>query len=135
MKSKANVKQRLNVGLKDDVVSYLSETTVHGFRYIVVGRNIIERVVWVIFLSIAFWFTFDGIRRSNHYWDTHLVETTKDEVGLPVHELPFPAITISDPTSLTIPRKNRWMFLETLLNSLELINPEEELKYMYPGNK
>ena len=135
MRSKANVKQRLNVGLKDDVVSYLSETTVHGFRYIVVGRNIIERVVWVIFLSIAFLFTYDGIRRANLYWDTHPVETTKDEVGLPVHELPFPAITISDPTSLTIPRKNRWMFLETFLNSLELINPEEELKYMYPGDK
>ena len=68
------------------------------------------------------------------YWDDHPVETTIDKIGLPVHQLPFPAITVCDTASLKMPRKNRWMFVETLLNSLELSDPEEELKHMYPCN-
>ena len=35
--------------------------------------------------------------------------------------------------SLKMPRKNRWMLIEKLLNAMELVNPEEELKMMYPG--
>ena len=62
------------------------------------------------------------------------METTIDEVGLPVDQLPFPAITVCDKESLKMPRKNRWMLVEKLLNSLELINPMEILMKMYPGN-
>ena len=135
MKMKEKDKELLKLELKSDLVSYLSETSVHGFRYIVEGRNFIERLVWAIFIVFSFCFAVNKILDANQYWDAHPIETIIDEVGLPVHELPFPAITISDPTPLTMPRKNRWMFVETLLNSLELVDPEEELKYMYPGNK
>ena len=137
MKTKLKNKQNLEIlelDLKDDVVSYLSETTVHGFRYIVEGRNFLERLAWAIFIGFAFYFTVNKILEANTYWDTHPIETTIDEVGLPIHDLPFPAISISDPTPSTMPRKNRWMFVETLLNSLELVDLEEELKHMYPGN-
>ena len=68
-----------------------------------------------------------------HNWDSHPVETTIDEVGLPVDQLPFPAITVCDKASLKMPRKNRWMLVEKLLNSLELINPKEIIKKMYPS--
>ena len=37
---------------KKNLVDYFSETTVHGFRYIVEGRNILERLVW--FLVVVF---------------------------------------------------------------------------------
>ena len=120
--------------IKRDLVAYLSETTVHGFQYVVNARNLLERVVWVIFIGFGFLCSGYIFMDAFQYWDDHPVETTIDQIGLPVHQLPFPAITVCDPASLKMPRKNRWMFVETLLNSLELSDPEEELKKMYPCN-
>ena len=92
-----------------------------------------ERVTWSVFIVIAFGYSISTFNDAFEYWEKHPVETTIDEVGLPVHELPFPAITVCDTESLTMPRKNRWKFVEKLLNALELIDPEEELKNIYPG--
>ena len=118
---------------KDDLVAYLSEISVHGFRYIVEGRNLIEKVAWFCIVLLGFIFSGWIIIQAFKNWAEYPVETTIDEVGLSVSQLPFPAITVCDTESLKMPPKNRWMFLETLLNSLELINPNEQLKYMYPG--
>ena len=43
------------------VNQYLRETTVHGFRYLVDGRNVCETVVWSIVISFCFVLTFFGI--------------------------------------------------------------------------
>ena len=43
---------------------YLRETTVHGFRYLVEGRNICEIGVWNIVISFCFLLTFFGIYSS-----------------------------------------------------------------------
>ena len=120
--------------LKNDLVSFFSESTIPGFKYIVEGHNWLERLAWAFFLVLAFGWTGWICLQQVQYWDSHPVETTIDEVGLPVDQLPFPAITVCDKESLKMPRKNRWMLVEKLLNSLELINPKEILKKMYPGN-
>ena len=46
------------------VDQYLRETTVHGFRYLVDGRNVCETVVWSIVISFCFVLTFFGIYSS-----------------------------------------------------------------------
>ena len=119
--------------IKKEIVAFFSESTIPGFKYVVQGRNLAERVAWVIFLAILFWATWYIVGKQLQYWDSHPVETTIDEVGLPVDQLPFPAITVCDTESLKMPRKNQWMFVEKFLNSLELINPKEILKRMYPS--
>ena len=43
---------------------YLRETTVHGFRYLIDGRNVCETVVWIIVIAICFTLTFTGIYTS-----------------------------------------------------------------------
>ena len=118
---------------KNELVSFFSESTIPGLKYVVDSRALIERVAWAITLTIFFYGTGRIINIQVTHWSSHPVETTIDEVGLPVELLPFPAITVCDTESLKMPRKNRWMFVEKLLNSLELVNPEEELKRMYPG--
>ena len=118
-----------------DLIAFLQETTVHGFRYLVDGRNILEKLAWACAIMFGFCFCLSIFIDAWDVWDNDPVETTIDELGLPVTELDFPAITICDTESLKMPRKNRWMFIETLLNSLELRNPQEELKKMYPGNE
>ena len=128
------IRQRdLGKQLKKDLVGYFTETTVHGFRYVVEGRNLLERLMWILFIGFGFGFCGIIFYNAYHNWEDYPVETTIDAVGLPVQELPFPAITVCDTKSLQMPRRNRWMFLETLLNSLELINPKELTDQMNPS--
>ena len=119
--------------LKKDLVGYFKETTVHGFRYVVEGRNIFERLGWAVFIVAGFSYSCVTVYNAYMYWEKHPVEITIDAIGVPVQELPFPAITVCDTKSLQMPRKNRWMFVEKLLNSLELLNPKEQMEKMYPG--
>ena len=128
-----NPQRGLRRELKKELFGYFTETTVHGFRYIIEGRNRVERAIWGIFIFFGFFYSGMVVYDALQYWETHPVETTIGEVDLPVHELPFPSITLCDTASLEMPRKNRWMFLEQLLNSLKLTNPQTEMKKMYPG--
>ena len=133
MKDKPERRTGLMAHIKTDLAEYFSGTTVHGFRYVVSGQNRLERISWVFFILCGFLFCSQSVYYMYQYWEEHPVETTIDEVGLPIQELPFPAITICDSDSLKMPRKNRWMFLETLLNSLSLTNPKEQISEMFPG--
>ena len=126
-------KRELLQELKKDLAGYFRETTVHGFRYVVEGRNIFERLVWATFIILGFSYSIVTVYNAYQYWEDHPVEITIDAVGVPLQELPFPAITVCDTKSLQMPRKNRWMLLEKLLNSLELLNPKEQMKKMNPG--
>ena len=61
--------------LQKDLVGYFSETTVHGFRYIVEGRNRCERISWLLFIAFGFWYAGVTIYNAYQYWETHPVET------------------------------------------------------------
>ena len=73
------------------LVQYLEETTIHGLRYLSVGRDL-EKFAWFIVIAISF--SIAG----------YLIQTTiKDNEHEPVltnietalaKEVPFPAITI-----------------------------------------
>ena len=119
--------------IKKDVTEYFTATTVHGFSYVVEGQTKLERGLWVLFIIIGFTFCATTLIELYQQWEDRPVETTIDEVGLPIQELNFPAITVCDKDSLKMPRRNRWMFLENLLNSLSLKNPREQMSEMYPG--
>ena len=120
--------------IKKDLFAFFSESTIPGFQYVVRGQDWFERITWVVFLVFAFSATAYLVYHQLAYWDSHPVETTIDEVGLPVDQLPFPAITVCDKESLKMPRKNRWMLVEKILNSIELMSPKEMMKKMYPGD-
>ena len=119
--------------MKDEVVKFFGESSIPGFKYIVKGQTFLERTTWAVFISIAFCYAGSTVYETFLEWENNPVITTIDEVGLSVSQLPFPAITVCDTESLKMPRQNRWKFVEKLLNSLELINPEKELTRLYPG--
>ena len=133
MEDRKERQRNLRKALKDEVITFFSESPIPGLKYIVEGRSLFERLAWALFMATTISVAICVVHDAFEYWEKHPVETTIDEVGLPVHELPFPAITVCDTASLTMPRKNRWMFVEKLLNALELIDPDEELKRIYPG--
>ena len=35
------------------ISSYFSETTVHGFHYVIEGRNRLEKSIWLLFISLS----------------------------------------------------------------------------------
>ena len=119
--------------LRRDIVGYFSETTVHGFRYVVEGQNICERVIWALIIGLGFAFCIKVIYESSQNWKGDPIQTTLDEVSIPVHHLPFPAITVCDTESLQMPRRNQWMFLENLLNKIEIRNMSRIVEDVFPG--
>ena len=111
-------KERLSQ-LKRDIYSYFDETTVHGFRYVVGGRDVFERAFWVIVILLGFTLSSILVLQSFENWESTPLQTTIETVSLPIEELDFPAITVCNPDSLKMPRRNRWMFLEKLLKWVE----------------
>ena len=106
--------------IRQDVYSYFSETTVHGFRYVVEGKNLFEKMFWFLLIIIGFLISGIIIKTSFSDWERTPLQTTIDTVSRPIEQLDFPAITVCNPSELQMPRRNRWMFLEKLLNLIDV---------------
>ena len=133
MKGKRKEKSKIIGHLKNHLVQYLSEATAHGFRYIIEGRNIYERLAWFSVVVVGFATCVVFLLSEHHHWQSDPAQTTLDQVSIPVHNLPFPSITVCDTKSLQMPRRNRWMFVENFLNAFELKNVSKLVEEMYPG--
>ena len=73
---------------------YASQTTIHGFSYILEGQIAIERVLWAGVVILALFFT--ALQTSTLYkeWQEEPVITTLETIGLPIKDIEFPAVTI-----------------------------------------
>ena len=111
--------------VREDITAYFNETTVHGFQYVVGGRDIIERLFWISLIISGFTLSSIFIRNALKSWSDIPLQTTIDKVSFPVEKLDFPAITVCDTETLQMPRRNRWMYLEKLLNWVKL-SPRNE---------
>ena len=101
------------------VGSYFRETTVHGFRYVVEGENIYEKIFWVMVIIVGFICSGYIITASFQEWGETPLQTTVDKVSMPIEELAQPAITVCHPPELQMPRRNRWMYMEKVLNWID----------------
>ena len=104
----------------DELYAYFNETTVHGFHYIVNGRNWIERLLWASLILCGFIVSSIIIHQSLLDWSRTPLQTTIEKVSLPIEGLNYPAITVCHPDELQMPRRNRWMYLEKLLNLIDV---------------
>ena len=117
---KAQKQKRYVSEIKSAIGSYFSETTVHGFRYVVEGGNICEKVSWVILILIGFVFSGYIIVQSFKDWGETPLQTTIDKVSMPIEKLDQPAITVCNPKELQMPLRNRWMYVERMLNWIDV---------------
>ena len=106
--------------LARDIYEYFNETTVHGFHYIATGRNSLERFFWASLIVCGFIFSSLIFYHALKDWNETPLETTIEQVSLPVEELNYPAVTVCNPSELQMPRRNRWMYLEKLLNWIDV---------------
>ena len=112
----------LNI-IRKDIYSYFEETTVHGFRYVVGGRNVLERCFWIAVIAVGFYASSEIILRSFKAWDQTPVQTTIRTISMPIEELDFPTITVCNPEALQMTRRNRWMYVEQILNLANTDSP------------
>ena len=106
--------------IKTAISSYFSETTVHGFRYVAEGGNICEKTSWVVLIVIGFILSRCIILRSFTDWEETPLQTTIEQVSMPIEELDQPAITVCNPSALQMPLRNRWMYIERILNWIDV---------------
>ena len=117
------------MSVRNDVLrnfkDYFNDSTVHGFKYVVQGRNRYEKVFWAILIVTGFAMSGEIIYKSLSGWDETPLQTTIEKVDAPVQDYPFPAVTICDSGQLQMPRRNRWMFPENLLNWIDISQLEQ----------
>ena len=106
--------------IKKAIISYFSETTVHGFRYVAEGGNICEKMSWVVLIVIGFILSGCIILRSFTDWEETPLQTTIAKISMPIEELYQPAITVCNPDGLKMPMRNRWVYLEKILNWIDV---------------
>ena len=84
------------MSLKDSitksVTEYLESISIHGFGYLSTGRNILEKLLWLIIICTCFTLAALLIRQSIEEASLNPVMTNVETVQ--VREVPFPAITI-----------------------------------------
>ena len=72
--------------------SYLSETTVHGFRYLVVSKSALERLFWSAWLVAGFSGCYFMVSQSIAEYEANPILTTVDTGS--IKAIPFPAVTV-----------------------------------------
>ena len=113
-------RQHLASEVKTAIATYFSETTVHGFRYVAEGANNCEKVFWGLLISVGFVLSGCIILKSMKDWENTPLQTTIAKVSMPIEKLYQPAITVCNPQELQMPYRNRWMYLEKLLNWIDV---------------
>ena len=71
---------------------------------------------------IVIGFMFSGIMIDNSIssWRNTPLQTTIEQVSKPIQNFLFPGITICNHDQLQMPRRNRWMFVEQVLNWIDI---------------
>ena len=117
---KNSAKRKKIVSLSSNVKEYFNETTVHGFQYVVTGRNRCEKIFWIVLIVTGFILSGTITYNSISSWRETPLQTTIEKVSKPIQHFPFPAVTICNQDQLQMPRRNRWMFVEQVLNWIDI---------------
>ena len=99
---------------------YLESTTVHGFAYLHGRNSYCARIFWTCIIiagfSIAGWMIFSSVVD----WETNQTITTLESIATPIQKVQFPTVTVC-PHEDSPP--DNWSFLEKILNSIDLSDP------------
>ena len=122
-----SLKENLKAGwitVKENIITYLLTTTIHGLRYLHDGRNLFEKLIWLIIIGASFsgaiWFILNGLNEANDEPILTSLETIE------VKNVPFPAITIGGDDNV-----NKWGFVEKFLNFLTFYDPKVITLHIY----
>ncbi|XP_031340951.1 pickpocket protein 28-like [Photinus pyralis] len=80
---------------KTYLVQYCESTTIHGIKYVGErGRFIVERLLWIAVLIVVCACCVTLIHKMYSKWTTSPTVVTFAKSETPIHQIPFPAVTI-----------------------------------------
>ena len=86
-------------GLKYGFVNYFENTSVHGFRYVLLSKTLFRKLLWVAAIVLAF--TLCGLLISTSIREARDNPILANTEEIPVEALPFPAFSLLAPKELT----------------------------------
>ena len=102
--------------IKQNISEYFSETSIHGLRYLVDGKNILEKVCWSLVVMVSLYFAGSMILTSIEDNEKAPILTTIETISF--EDVPFPAVTIAADE-----RANPWGFVQKTFNMMEFYEP------------
>ena len=109
-------KEGLN-SLRSIICDYGERTTVHGLRYLILGKSVFRKLIWFCFIFSAFlYFISNGVRLFTNFFDYPTM--TKNEI-IKQQKMLFPAITICNYNAI---RKHKFEIALRLGNWKDKIN-------------
>ena len=103
--------------LKQNVITYLVTTTIHGCRYLYDGQSRTEKLAWLVIICSCFAGAVVTITNSLDEAAREPILTTLYTTK--IENVPFPAVTIGGDANV-----NPWGFAEKALNFLAFYGPK-----------
>ena len=99
------------------ICEYFVESSIHGLRYLVDGKNLVEKVCWSLIIVTSIYLAGTMISTSIQNNNEEPILTTIETTS--IINAPFPAITIAADD-----RINPWGFVEKTFNMLAFYGPD-----------
>ena len=99
---------------------FLESTTVHGFVYLNRRNTFCARIFWSCIILSGFSIAGYMIYNSLVDWYANQTITTLESIATPIQKVQFPTVTVC-PHEHSPP--DNWSFLEKILNSIDLSDP------------
>ena len=101
------------------VCEYFVESSIHGLRYLVDSKNLVEKVCWSLIIVTSIYLAGTMISTSIQNNNEEPILTTIETTS--IINAPFPAITIAADD-----RVNPWGFVEKTFNMLSFYGPDNK---------
>ena len=105
------------MGFTEGLKSFLSETSLHGFKYLGFGHNNIARIYWSIILILSFSYGVYQINDAMVDWSENPVITSVDTIDSPLREIQFPTVTFCHDDYF---QPDNWAMTELVFNFFDI---------------
>lgn len=93
---KEGKEKSLGSTVKNGLLGYCRNTTIHGFSYVESGDAGVDRFVWIIIVVLFFSLGGVIVQSALKDWGDNPIATTIDSFSYPVTALQFPTVTVCD---------------------------------------
>ena len=104
-------KVRFRQNVKDTLVNFCENTSVHGFQYLTSGKNFPEKFFWFLIILTCITLSTIVLNGAFNDWAENPTTSTSDSFSFPIREVQFPTITVCSDY-----RHDRFAIVRIMLN-------------------
>ena len=109
--------------LKRGLSLFLTETSLHGFKYLGPNHGCLSKILWTLILTIFIGYAAISVNNAITDWNDRPVITSVETIDAPVNEIQFPTITFCHEDYF---QPDNWALTEIVFNNFELRCPDEK---------